>query len=190
MIINIIKFTITMIIILALMSFISTIMSWRKQRQIAKMVENNSDVNSKRSSANSVNNEPASIQMQNSSDDDLDEEDIYFSYNSVKEDDDIDNDIDKTEDRHKMTLIGDTVTGRTGKSVIDQYTVNTNIGIDAGNKDINIYRDDIYDFSVQKNHIKNQYTVPMNSVQNIPYMNPIINPVQLNTNNGEKKLYF
>lgn len=168
MIINIIKFTITMIIILTTMSFISTILSRHKQRKIAN-IKISTSAKPKKKKISTSNSTPVQnrITVPND-DDDLSEEDAHISYSAFKDNDDDDgnNEYDKT------VFVNDMRVKRADEnSSIKQYNTTMN-GNSFPNPNISVQQNLYGNYCAYKNNTGTDF-------QNMQYMNPII-PVQNN----------
>lgn len=198
MIINVIKFTITMITLLTLMSFVSTVLSRRKMRKIetirkekikeeplcdeSRIMADDNDIDTEYSSETHneiINNNMSDISYMKDEDD----------YDMSDNDDDIDDDISAYMNNY-TALIGRTETMKTGHSVITENTTGANADTDVARDEHlngyheyekNMYRNNSYEnFPVQENMCKNPNLEMLNNErdkiliqQPIPYTSPV-----------------
>lgn len=196
MIINVIKFTITMIILLTLMSFVSTVLSRRKMRKIetirkekikeeplcdeSRIMADDNDIDTEYGSETHneiMNNNMSDISYMK------DEDDYDMSDND-------DDDISAYMNNYTAALIGRTETMKTGRSVIPENTTGANADTDvARNEHLNgyheheknVYRNNSYENSpVQENMCKDPNPEMLNNERNkllisqqIPYTSPV-----------------
>lgn len=196
MIINVIKFTITMITLLTLMSFVSTVLSRRKMRKIETI----------RKEKNKEEHLCDESRIMAGDDNDIDTEYDSETHNeimnnnmsdisSMKDEDDYDmlenDDISAYMNNYTATIIGRTETMKTGRSVISENTAGANVDTDVARDEYlngyhehekNVSRNNSYEnFPVQKNMCKNPNPEMLNNERDkllIPQPMPYTSPVQ------------
>lgn len=174
MIINVIKFIITMIALLTLMSFISTVLSRRKMRKI-ETIRKDKKVKEETLRNKSVIEDEEYIDSDDEDDDETDSismHDNEYGISGVADDLDEDGyalsddgDISAYMNNYTVALIGRTETMNTGRSVIAKNTTGSKADMDVEEKkngnglrehEKNVYRNNSYEnFPVQENMCKN-----------------------------------
>lgn len=200
MIINVIKFIITMIALLTLMSFISTVLSRRKMRKI-ETIRKDKKVKEETLRNKSVIEDEEYIDSDDEDDDETDSismHDNEYGISGVADDLDEDGyalsddgDISAYMNNYTVALIGRTETMNTGRSVIAKNTTGSKADMDVEEKkngnglrehEKNVYRNNSYEnFPVQENMCKNPNPEMLNNERHkllIPQPMPYTSPVQ------------